>query len=848
VDDVEIWASPIRQRDVAVNGIAYPCGTITQGIPVLPRAYVWNHGKHVETLDVTMHIYDSTTSTRSYTDTRSLQLEPYADTLLQFDYWSAQPGVYVDTCYSTAGSDECRANDTAALKFRVVADAWEKVSTVYGGHKLKSGSCLASDDTDNVYCVPGKSTFFARYNVTQNIWTNLAPTIKKLGAGAGLAYPYPGVGDTIYALRGRRFFDCYSFDDSSWSRLNPTPGKVSNGGSLVWAGDSFLYALRGGGTRCFYRYNTNSGTWDTLRWTPAKVRAGGSLVWTGGDSLFALLGNGTRGFYRYQISTDNWATRESTPVDVRAGGALAYYPQGNKIYAFFGHKHRNFCAYDVPSHVWLTRDTAPSKVDDGACLAYCNYTIYGGPGKWDKYFYRYAPAVGGFFAGGGHAAGPDLESSARSASVAGEPGIQLTPEELLTYDPSNKCTPRFSHDGLWIVYTACDTTGDGYGLYRIRVGSARSETLGLDTANYEDPRWSNSHTWLVAATDDGIYKVSSGTMPLQLASGCVAGPRVTANDSWVLYEKWDQTTHAHHVHKVRSDGTGDACLTPGTGEYLEPVPVSDTEFACVRPKDGVYQLAKKATGQEGWLTSDYMHNLSLDVSPDCQWLTYEKLDESGFWQVYKMRVNGTEETRVTDGTCDCETPVFSPNGQYIAYTKWPVDSTGSSEFSQVCYKDVVNPFVEVPLNSANAERESPCWSPDCQYIIYELTVEMITLAPGEKHRQIGRVRTRLKPLTGVEEISVLPRAFALDQNKPNPFGRTTTIRYALPVPSLTELNIYDVSGRTVTRLVQSVQKPGYYSVVWKGTDMHGRSVAAGTYFYVLKSNGKIAQKRMLLVR
>jgi hypothetical protein len=198
----------------------------------------------------------------------------------------------------------------------------------------------------------------------------------------------------------------------------------------------------------------------------------------------------------------------------------------------------------------------------------------------------------------------------------------------------------------------------------------------------------------------------------------------------------------------------------------------------------------------------------------------------------------------------CETPVFSPDGQYVAYTKWPVDSAGSSEFSQVCYKDTTSGAVEVALNDADAVRENPCWSPDGQYIVYEKLVESSSPSLGkkEKHKQIGRARTRIKRLTGVEELGSLPKAFALDQNKPNPFGRATTIRYALPVPSLTELSIYDVTGRTVTRLVQSEQKPGYYSVVWKGTDMRGRSVAAGTYFYVLKSNGKIAQKRMLLVK
>ncbi len=237
------------------------------------------------------------------------------------------------------------------------------------------------------------------------------------------------------------------------------------------------------------------------------------------------------------------------------------------------------------------------------------------------------------------------------------------------------------------------------------------------------------------------------------------------------------------------------------------------------------------------------------MSPTGPWLAYQKLDESGFWQVYKMRVDGTEETRITDGTCNCETPVFSPDGSYIAYTKWP----DGYEYSQVCYKDTNSATIEVALNAPDAVRENPCWSPDCQYIIYELTTESGTpaLAPGHKKqlKQIGRARTHIKHHgDGVEGLSIIPRTFALYQNRPNPFGRTTTIRYALPVPSVTELSIYDVTGRTVTRLVQSEQKPGYYTVAWNGKDMRGRSVAAGTYFYVLKSNGKIAQKRMLLVR
>jgi hypothetical protein len=58
----------------------------------------------------------------------------------------------------------------------------------------------------------------------------------------------------------------------------------------------------------------------------------------------------------------------------------------------------------------------------------------------------------------------------------------------------------------------------------------------------------------------------------------------------------------------------------------------------------------------------------------------------------------------------------------------------------------------------------------------------------------------------------------------------------------------DIAGRSVAKLVQHEQKAGYYLVRRNGSDARGRSVPAGTYFYVLKANGKIAQKRMLLVK
>jgi Tol biopolymer transport system component len=650
---------------------------------------------------------------------------------------------------------------------------------------------------------------------------------------------------------GSRSFYCYRADCNYWEARAQTPDRIGGGGALAWGGGNYLYALRGNQKRSFYRYSISANSWDTLAQTLGNIKTGGSLVWTGGDYLYALRGGDHYDFYRYQISTGQWVPRASTPVPVDDGGALAYYPQGNKIYAFFGGGGYYFYAYDIVSNTWSFRRQTPGPVENGASLTYCDYSLFGGLGAGtDSNFWRYSPPVGGLDE---PEPGPvPAESPIEHASVAagdvrvGDGGA--FGEELMTYDPTDKLTPDYSPSDSWITFTASDTMRNCFALYRIRSTGGLPEMVSYDSRTYENPKWSHDGAWLIAKGDDGIFRLDpSGMSAARLTQGITALPRWSESDSWVTYERWDTTLHTHRTCRVRPDGTQDTCLSADAGEYLSPQPVSDSEVVCVKLKDEVYQLCLVRNGQTIWLTSDYMNNSCPSLSPDRQWCTFEKLDESGYWQVYRIRLNGTDEARLSDGTCNTKTPTHSPDGNHIAYSKWPADSTGSSEFSQICYVPASG-GQETALNPPNAIRKNPCWSNDCAYIVYQRTVESGAFGGGrKKHMQVARARTRVR-YSGVEELKAIPTEFALYQNRPNPFHARTTIRYALPTRARADLTIYDIAGRSVKKLVQSEQKAGYYSVRWSGADARGRSVPAGTYFYVLKANGKIAQKRMLLVR
>jgi hypothetical protein len=88
----------------------------------------------------------------------------------------------------------------------------------------------------------------------------------------------------------------------------------------------------------------------------------------------------------------------------------------------------------------------------------------------------------------------------------------------------------------------------------------------------------------------------------------------------------------------------------------------------------------------------------------------------------------------------------------------------------------------------------------------------------------------------------------LEQNHPNPFNPSTTIRYHLAHEGAVEILVTDLAGRRVATLWRGIAQAGANEVHWSGRDDAGRPVAGGVYVYRLRTDEGTWLRRMALAK
>ncbi|HVP07515.1 MAG TPA: T9SS type A sorting domain-containing protein [Candidatus Acidoferrum sp.] len=100
----------------------------------------------------------------------------------------------------------------------------------------------------------------------------------------------------------------------------------------------------------------------------------------------------------------------------------------------------------------------------------------------------------------------------------------------------------------------------------------------------------------------------------------------------------------------------------------------------------------------------------------------------------------------------------------------------------------------------------------------------------------------------IDSLILLPSSFMLEQNYPNPFNPQTTIQYTVRSRIGVSIDIYDMLGRHVRKLVDAVKGSGTYRANWNGCDDTGRPVPTGVYVYRLRAGEAEQSKKMLLLK
>ena len=109
--------------------------------------------------------------------------------------------------------------------------------------------------------------------------------------------------------------------------------------------------------------------------------------------------------------------------------------------------------------------------------------------------------------------------------------------------------------------------------------------------------------------------------------------------------------------------------------------------------------------------------------------------------------------------------------------------------------------------------------------------------------------TQVKRVQQLRSAVLLPQAFYLSANYPNPFNPSTSIEFALPQAGPVELNVYDVLGQRVRTLVgEADHAAGFYTAIWDGLDSNRRPVGSGIYFYRLQASNFTRTYKMTLIK
>lgn len=226
--------------------------------------------------------------------------------------------------------------------------------------------------------------------------------------------------------------------------------------------------------------------------------------------------------------------------------------------------------------------------------------------------------------------------------------------------------------------------------------------------------------------------------------------------------------------------------------------------------------------------------------------------------VYTSSSELNQHTRTENFTLTPETQFYFTNIYYVVQKANPDSALTNTdavnfkaELVNAFTDQIVGTFDNVTYNKNNLLKHNNIdYSVDCSGITPgEYYLRLVSTVTGEAEYVMANIVNDNTTLAKKNFNTVsfkgteLPETYALEQNFPNPFNPTTTIRYQIPKDGLVTLKIYDILGAEVATLVNEEKVAGRYEV-----NFNAGKLASGVYIYTIKSNDFTASKKLMLLK
>jgi len=127
--------------------------------------------------------------------------------------------------------------------------------------------------------------------------------------------------------------------------------------------------------------------------------------------------------------------------------------------------------------------------------------------------------------------------------------------------------------------------------------------------------------------------------------------------------------------------------------------------------------------------------------------------------------------------------------------------------------------------------------------LYEAFLRIVSDDPYNPAMNVP-VRLEVGPV-GIDDpyADNIPVKYELMQNYPNPFNPETRIRFGLPKVSKVKLELFNILGQRVLKLIDEQMPAGYHVIT-----LDGRELASGMYFYRIQAEEFTDQRKMILIK